>query len=332
MAAVEQYSNRVITRLDGDISDSTTTIVVESSTGAPTTGQFRALIGNEIFLVTAVTGTTWTVVRGQEGTSAENHLDNDSVTLVVTVESLLGLSRQSHNGINVAARRELDFIDNSQIAFALTDDPTNKKTLVEAVVLSGGTPYIERPIVAPVDADWAWVNQTVATRSVGPQNSIKLFSLNNGSVNTDQLHLLVHTVPATPWTAYFRLQVQMAGGNFNNAGVCFLDAANKISSIGVLVQTASQWNMYQWNSPTSWNNSAAVYNTSSPGNFPIWYRLQDNGTNRIYSVGFDGDNFITTYTASRTNFLTATQVGFYVNPYSVGGCFAALSSFEITSP
>jgi hypothetical protein len=53
-------------------------------------GQFRAVIGSEIVIVTAgQSGTTWTITRAAEGTTAAAHAAGVSVAHVLTAESLL---------------------------------------------------------------------------------------------------------------------------------------------------------------------------------------------------------------------------------------------------
>jgi hypothetical protein len=43
------------------------------------------------------------------------------------------------------------------------------------------------------------------------------------------------------------------------------------------------------------------------------FKIADNGTNRIYSLSYDGTTFLDLYSVTRTTFLTPDQVGFYVN-------------------
>lgn len=59
------------TTLAWPITASQTSIVVASNTGFPAPG-FNVSIGSEILEVTAVAGTTWTVARGQQGTTASS--------------------------------------------------------------------------------------------------------------------------------------------------------------------------------------------------------------------------------------------------------------------
>ena len=75
---VGEYANN--TQLDGAILVGTTTIVVDSTTGFPTSGTIH--IGSEQITYTGKTGTSFTgCTRGANGTTAAGHADNTAVTL-----------------------------------------------------------------------------------------------------------------------------------------------------------------------------------------------------------------------------------------------------------
>lgn len=88
----ELFANNVASTLAADTTNVATTLTVASSTGFPAaaTGvsQFRAIVGTELLVVTNVTGVTWTVTRGAEGSVAAAHTSGDAVTHVVTAGSL----------------------------------------------------------------------------------------------------------------------------------------------------------------------------------------------------------------------------------------------------
>src|SRR2546430_2121965 len=84
-AGMDRYTNNFATTLNGGIDNVTTTIVVTSATGSPNPGPFRILIGNEQMQVTGGYGTTsWTVIRGVDGTAAASHSNLDPVTNNIT--------------------------------------------------------------------------------------------------------------------------------------------------------------------------------------------------------------------------------------------------------
>jgi hypothetical protein len=62
-----------------------TTVTVASAAGFPTSGNFYVRIDNEVLQVTAGQGTTtWTVARGQLGTTAATHVNGATITALMT--------------------------------------------------------------------------------------------------------------------------------------------------------------------------------------------------------------------------------------------------------
>jgi type II secretory pathway pseudopilin PulG len=69
------------TSLAGAVTDTATALTVASTTGFPTAAPFRIKIGGEILLVSAVSGSTWTVSRGQDVTTPTAHSSGAPVAL-----------------------------------------------------------------------------------------------------------------------------------------------------------------------------------------------------------------------------------------------------------
>lgn len=86
----ENFANNYKTFLDGSIDNSQTSIVVASDTGSPSVN-FRIRIDDELMIVTAKAGATFTVTRGAEGTTAAAHNDDASVTGVLTAGALTAI-------------------------------------------------------------------------------------------------------------------------------------------------------------------------------------------------------------------------------------------------
>src|SRR5207247_4762369 len=77
------------TTLNGAILAGDTSLIVTSAASFPASGQFRILIGDELLLVTAVAGTTFTVTRGIENTTAAAHANGASIYHTLTAAGLL---------------------------------------------------------------------------------------------------------------------------------------------------------------------------------------------------------------------------------------------------
>ena len=86
--AYERFANGGLSSLAAGIDNSVTSLTVKSAVGFPTGGNFRIIIDSEIMLVTDVQGKTFTVTRGQEGTSAASHDADAAVFHVLTAGSL----------------------------------------------------------------------------------------------------------------------------------------------------------------------------------------------------------------------------------------------------
>ncbi len=87
--AIEQFANNPISTLNGLITSGATTLILNTVTGFSTSPQFRLLIENEILLVTGVSGNTFTVTRGAEGSTAASHASGTTVYQVVTAGALV---------------------------------------------------------------------------------------------------------------------------------------------------------------------------------------------------------------------------------------------------
>lgn len=91
--------------LTGDVNASATILVLNTVTGLPTSTPFKVVVepgqpGEEVVKVTGVAGTSLTVVRGWDGTSATSHAAASSIRHMVTAEDL-ALSR-THEDATVA--------------------------------------------------------------------------------------------------------------------------------------------------------------------------------------------------------------------------------------
>ncbi len=97
----EQLINNFQTTLASAITDPVaTSISLTSATGLPGSGNFRLLIGTEILLATAISGTTVTVTRGAESTTAATHSSGAAVTAIVTAASLAAWGLAQANNLS----------------------------------------------------------------------------------------------------------------------------------------------------------------------------------------------------------------------------------------
>lgn len=96
----EQFANLAQSTLGANISAGATSLTVASASSFPTMGNFRILIDSEIFLVTGVSGNTFTIMPGYEGTVQSSHNSGTNVTHILTAgAAALFVQKNSQGGI-----------------------------------------------------------------------------------------------------------------------------------------------------------------------------------------------------------------------------------------
>jgi hypothetical protein len=169
-------------------------------------------------------------------------------------------------------------------------------------------------VVKPLDT--AWVNQNGATRTVtngsvfiqlpstpGTTDNITCRSMpNTFSRYTITVGAIQTFVTAGAGSAVFTMAGDSGSGKLLLNGRAIFAGNN--STFGSYIAHA--------NSPTT-NLISAQNETTVVAYGPVWFRIQDDGTNMFYFMSHDGINFIQLFTESDTAFLPvqpATEVGF----------------------
>jgi len=191
-----------------------------------------------------------------------------------------------------------------------------------------GNDYIAPPTILST-----WVNQGTATlTNAGPYQSI--FAPN---ISADQLRCRVKTIAtSTNYTATALLSFEGTLQQYQQFGICLLDGSGKIITLSMVGRSTSTTliasiGVTKWNSAASYNSDYVLVGALALSR--LWLRAIDDGTNRIYKFSTDGIGWVTIYTSSNTDFLTPTQVGFFVSSSnSSWSCAATCFSFTETSP
>jgi len=164
------------------------------------------------------------------------------------------------------------------------------------------------PLTAPVLTEFAWINQETAT-AVETKGGIYLLA---PAQSGDDFRILKKAAPSTPYTitAVF-LQLQFAA-NYSSCGISFRQSSDgKFQSFASVYDSGTKYQIAKYNSVTS--HSASYASAVRLHSVLEFFRITDDGTNRICQLSYDGQNWYTIHTVGRTDFLTADEVGFYAN-------------------
>jgi hypothetical protein len=169
------------------------------------------------------------------------------------------------------------------------------------------------PMTAPVDGDFAWINQGGAS-VVTTFGGIYLTTPLSASVN---YRIRKKAAPSTPYTITAWLLHNLTNVSNQSCGICFRQSSDGKLVIFALDASATGFSLgvFKFTNPTTF--SATYVSRAAFALGPqICLRIADNATNRICSVSTDGQNFKDIHSVGRTDFLTADEVGFFVNDQS----------------
>ncbi len=301
--ATEKFSNFGFTTLNGGINNSTTSVVVTSAANFPATGNFRIVVDAELMLVTGVSSNTFTVTRGYESTSAVTHSSGAQVAQVVTSGAIQQFRVDTVGTGTVAARPTADtagklyFPNNGYHIFRDTG----------STWASFGPVY---PMTPPDDSQFSWINQGSATVDATRGGITLTTPASSGSFN---IRLRKMTAPATPYTVTVAYLFTVLQTTNSHAGVAFRQSSDgKLHCVGDFQGTSNRLVGFDMSSVTAHSATVLDQTVGTTGGVH-WIRLADNGTNRIVSTSPNGYDWIPMYTIGRTSFLTADEVGFFVN-------------------
>jgi hypothetical protein len=131
----------------------------------------------------------------------------------------------------------------------------------------------------------------------------------------------VTTVPATPYHVIFAFYTTQNNNTNVMSGLLWRDSTSGKLIIWGPFQAGSSIVAFTMTNPTTFGGTT-IFNTGPNiplGAGPYWIRMGDNGTNRTYDYSIDqGLNWINLDSAIDTGFLTADQVGYFLN--GCGAC------------
>jgi hypothetical protein len=165
-------------------------------------------------------------------------------------------------------------------------------------VTIGGTPY--GPIFAvtqPPTSSWTFTNGGSSTATTVNASVLVDFFPNLGVGN---LRSYTRSLPAT--SGYTVIMGVLSSSAF--AGPCISDGTKYLK---LATASSSKYQYESWNSTSSISTFPSI--TNYPLSFNSWYRIQDTGGNRTWSVSPDGLSWVQVQTDATHTFLTETVVG-----------------------
>lgn len=166
---------------------------------------------------------------------------------------------------------------------------------------------------APTLGDFTGVNVASATTDTSLTNTVYLTSDLTASSGIS-INLWKKAAPSTPYTARacFRLQPAFYYGR---AGMVFRESGTgKVETIGFMHTSSTvEIRLDRWDSPTTINGGpvGTVWHAQAYAS-EVCFQIEDDGTNRKVYVSNDAVKYRLYASYTRTTFLTADEIGFFV--------------------
>lgn len=315
--ASEKFANAATSTLNGAITSSATSLVVSSAALFPSTPQFRIIIDTEIMLVTGVSGTTFTVSRGNGGTTAASHANTAVVTQILTKEAI--------NQI---------ISDNSQLG-SVNSIPANEKS--GRIYRTSDSPYaffddgtnwhaFEHPeLTLPIFSQWTLTNAKSGPKLATLSNTYGAMWLYGPPDTNDSNTMVLKAIPSTPYKCTFKLKPYIAATNYSAYGVLWYQSSNDYLK-GVYCYSNTQLSILEVGAGLDGNpHITSIYETQYTPQLWEWFQLEDDGSNQTFFVSPDGFNWIQLYQSASNSDLTPDHVGFFINPRNTISSPAAVS-------
>jgi hypothetical protein len=311
---IEKFSNLAVNVLSAAMTTTATSCSLTDAFRFPASGSFRIKIDDELLIVTAVAGNTFTVARGAEGTTARSHAAGAFVRHLLTKGGLEA---------RVANRFISDLYDNKPAAgvkgrlFLPTDGQFLEYDDGAAWHKYG--PY--KRLKAPPQTGWSWVNQGNATATfVG--SALVLEDPDLDATNP-QIRLYVRplTVGATSLTAAFTYNG--IGTDAPCMGICARDVGGSddanFTGLGLRL-AASPSNPMTFLHFKHYTSPTAVEATPSGDSRQLmamrlfWLKYEWAGNYKRWYLSADGVNWIKWFEDTLTSYNTPTQFGVFIDP------------------
>lgn len=329
----EKLANNAVSTLNGAINSYQTTAIISNASLFPTSGNFTLLIENELVIVTALSNnslnSTFTIVRGTEGTANVSHSDTNATTLVLSNRSLHQLINETlpaggggSTSVTFGTIANLPAASSNGAIYACTDWPLWFRD-------NGGnmTPFGPIfPLESPPLAGWA-INNFNSSSGVTnwTQKADGSIFLYDQGTSSEHIRSVLRNIPNRPFNITIGILPLLLhdSGDYPAVGLIIQEASSD-KRLGFTYGTTSgtpSMDVYQWDNGNS--SAANHYATNKPPPFGgmLFLRIAENVSARTLSFSTDGQNFLLFFTQSANTALAADHIGIMVdavNSFALG--------------
>lgn len=194
-----------------------------------------------------------------------------------------------------------------------------------AIVRTGG-----RIVVPCVDAGFSWYNQGGSSTATDANSNVVLTTPTGAGILRGRTRPFTSAPSGgSPATVTMKATIEGAVGGNTYAGLFVVSAADAAVIYGP-INCYGGGPMYndKWTNATTFSASYTNRAKDSMFQWPFWFRMVDDGTNRIWYISSEGDYWERHTSQGRTDFLTPDRVGFFFKNETGGNANMVVQSWE----
>lgn len=186
----------------------------------------------------------------------------------------------------------------------------------------------------PNSTTFSWVNQGTAVLTTG--TGFQVLSV-PATANLDNWHLRTIASISAPYTITACFIPDWWARTYLNFAIVLYDSVSgKFVSLGMTGGTPPTVQAQKYNSTSAQNSAYGLTAGWAPLYAPMWFRIQDDGTNRTFWISYDGEFFVQILSTTNTDFVTPNEFGFGISPNDNGSPHQAwgttIVSWQVTTP
>jgi len=157
-----------------------------------------------------------------------------------------------------------------------------------------------------LSGSWAWINQTSAVQTIAGSHLI----INDTPVISSQVRALTKDYTAGNFVFTTKYDLTAKWADYIEGGMALSDGT-KITIFGPSYNGGLRFIVADWTNSSTFSATAYLGNQYAVAP-SVYLRIQDDGTNHLFSVSQSGlpGSFVLLLSRSRTSFQTATKIGF----------------------
>ena len=314
----------------GGIDNVSTTLPVTAA--APVDGGFRILVENEIMLVASGGLTTsWTVIRGIEGSTAALHLNTTTIYPILTAGSMDQI-RQDMVGYGSALPSspkagDIFALSTNGVQYMYTGSiwqPYAYQYLngnQADFIPSSPTAWDDEFLGSSINiTQWTLYDPSSINTNVTQAMSNSWFTMNCTNTGVQQrIYGYMQAVPAGTWTFRSKFAIDCATWQYFGGGMFVRTATGDKCIQGMLVYFSGETGTYWFQRDTAGADVGDVncYNNAAS---PSYMEVQYDGTNIYFRCSLSGAYYTTFYTEAQSTYLSTapTHIGISMHPYGDG--------------